>query len=287
MNRMANLSLQVLREFKKYRKMKIELIPAFLIFCVLSCNQQKDERKMTVKGDSCFFIDGADTINLGRISLKKNLFKNIDKELFPKIQNDGLEPPQQIQVYSEIEGIYINSKIFECFDEENGKVKKNDNAFDVLFIYPEISRYNFQFSQTVDYRIFHYLGFLYQDHSSLQNLPYSVRQIAKKDNNSILLSYVVKSNDVQEDTENADTLILSTFPSIRIQFSDNNLQNFQKSIEYIKLSNELSKGINLSVPANSLPQDIIELYLRELITNLINVKFKTKFKTYEMFKTIN
>lgn len=266
--------------------MKNKLIIVYLIFCIFSCNQQGNELKMTVKGDSCFFIDNKDTIKLGSIRLKKDLFQGLNTELFPNIQNDGMNPPQQIDVYYEIAGIYINSKIFDCFDLNNGSIKKIDNAFDILFIYPEMSRYNFQFSQVLGYRVFHYLGFLYQEPSCRQNLPYYVQYIAKRDNNGFLLTYIDKSNYMGE-KDKKDTLIFSTFPTVKIQFSDKNLGSFQQSIEYIKLSDEIIKEVNLSIPANSLPQDITELYLREIITQLVNIKFNSKLKTNDIIETLN
>lgn len=266
--------------------MKNKLITLLLIFCICSCNQQGKELKMRVKGDCCFFINSKDTIKLGSISHKKDLFQGLNTELFPNTQNDGMDPPQQIDVYNDIEGIYINSKIFDCFDLKNGSIKKIDNAFDILFIYPEMSRYNFQFSQTLGYRVFHYLGFLYQEPSCGQNLPYYVQYIAKRDNNSFLITYMDKSNYMGE-KDKKDTIIFSTFPTIKIEFSDKNLGSFQQSTEYIKLSDEIIKEVNFCIPANSIPQDITELYLREIITQLVNIKFNTKLKTNDIIETLN
>jgi hypothetical protein len=259
--------------------MKNKLIILLLLFC--SCNQQGKELKISIKGDFCFFINGKDTIKLGLISHKKDLFQGLNTELFPNIQNNGMDPPQQIDVYNDIEGIYINSKIFDCFDLKNGSIKKIDNAFDILFIYPEMSRYNSQFSQTLGYRVFHYLGFLYQEYSPGQNLPYYVQHITKKDDNSFLITYMDKSNYMGE-KDKKDTIIFSTFPTIKIEFSDKKLGSFQRSTEYIKLSDEIIKEVNFSIPANSIPQDISELYLKEIITQLVNIKFNTKLKTSDI-----
>ena len=95
------------------------LIVSIIFF--YSCNQQSRELKTTLKGNSFIIVDNNDTINLGCNSLKKDLFQGLSAELFPTIQNDGLNPPQQIDVYENIEGIYINSKIFDCFKLEDRK----------------------------------------------------------------------------------------------------------------------------------------------------------------------
>ena len=149
-----------------------------------------------------------------------------------------------------------------------------------------MSRYNFQFSQAMGYRVFHYLGFLYQEPSCNQNLPYYVQYITKRDNNSFLITYMDKSNYMGE-KDKIDTIIFSTFPTIKIEFSDNNLGSFQQSKEYIKLSDEIIKEVDLSIPAKSIPQDITEFYLREIITTLVNIKFNTKLKTNDIIETLN
>jgi len=95
-----------------------------------------------------------------------------------------------------------------------------------------------------------------------------------------------KSNYMGE-KDKKDTIIFSTFPTIKIEFSDKNLGSFQQSTEYIKLSDEIIKEVNFCIPANSIPQDITELYLREIITQLVNIKFNTKSKTNDIIETLN
>jgi len=95
-----------------------------------------------------------------------------------------------------------------------------------------------------------------------------------------------KSNYMGE-KDKIDTIIFSTFPTIKIEFSDNNLGSFQQSKEYIKLSDEIIKEVDLSIPAKSIPQDITEFYLREIITTLVNIKFNTKLKTNDIIETLN
>jgi len=93
------------------------------LLSIYSCDEQGVNNKMAVKGDCCFFINDKDSVKLGSVSLNKNLFQGLNIELFPNLQFEGSQPPQQIDVYSDIEGIYINSKIFDCFDLNNGSIK--------------------------------------------------------------------------------------------------------------------------------------------------------------------
>ena len=269
--------------------MKNIIILVLLLFYTSSCNQQSNELKLNIIDVDSYLINGDDTVKLGNNSLKKDLFQGLNSELYPTIQNDGSNPPNRIDVYDEIEGIYINSKIFNSFKSENGQIKKIDDEFDILFIYPEMSRYNFQFSEVLGYRIFHYLGYLYSDPSNGQNLPYYVQKITQMDKNSLNITYTDNSNFISNSVDKLnkiDSLVFSTYPAIKIDFSNKDLIGFQKSSQYIKLSDELLKDINISIPTNSIPQDINELYLREVITKLVNKKFNLNLKTNEILEKI-
>ena len=254
-----------------------------LILTFSSCNKQSKGLNLSIKDDKSFLINSEDTIKIGNNSLKKNLFQGLNSELYPTIQNDGTNPPNRLEVYDEIEGIYINSKIFNCFNFENGEITKIDNEFDIFFIYPEMSRYNFQFSETLGYRIFHYLGYLYEEPSNRQNLPYFVKNITQKDYNSLVITYTDNSNTMDKRNK-VDTLIMSTYPAIKFEFLINNLNDFQKSTQYIKLSDDILNEINITIPKNSMPQDINELYLKEIITKLLNKKFNTSINTNQILE---
>jgi hypothetical protein len=266
--------------------MRYILILSLLIIVSCSSPNFRNEREIKIKNNICFLTDNNDTLKLGVKSLEKDLFQGLNAELFPNIQYDGMQPPQEIGVYDEIQGIYINSKLYDCFKIENGHIKKTDNEFDILFIYPEVSRYNFQYGGTLGYRIFHYLGYLYQEPSSRQNLPYYVQNITKLNSNKLLISYVDNSNYFGE-KDKKDTLVFSTFPNLKMEFYYNNLAGFQKSNEYIKLSEDVIKDVNITIPFNTLPQDITELYMREIITHLVNLKFNKKLNTNKIIEKLN
>lgn len=256
---------------------------ALLLYLTCSCTQQRNEMKLNIVDINSYLINGEDTVNLGNNTFKKDLFQGLKAELFPTIQNDGSNPPDRIDIYDEIEGIYINSKIFDSFRAEKGEITKIDNNFDILFIYSEMSRYNFQFSETLSYRIFHYSGYLYAELSNRQNLPYFVNKITQKDNNSLLMTYTDKSN-FMGNMNNIDTLVFSTYPAIKFEFSNKDLSGIQKSSLYIKLSDDILNEINISTPPNTIPQDINELYLREIITKLLNKKFNSSLNTNEILE---
>ena len=263
--------------------MKKNVVLFLLILTFISCNKQSKGLNLSTKDDKSYLIDSEDTIKLGNNNLSKNLFQGLNSELYPTIQNDETNPPNRLDVYDEIEGIYINSKIFNCFNFENGEITKNDNEFDILFIYPEMSRYNFQFSETLGYRIFHYLGYLYEEPSNGQNLAYFVKKITQKDNNSLFMTYTDNSNTMDKRNK-VDTLIMSTYPTIKFEFLNNNLSDFQKSTQYIKLSDDILNEIYITIPKNSIPQDINELYLKEIITKLLNKKFNTNLNTNQILE---
>ncbi len=263
--------------------MKNYAVLLLLVLSFISCNKHSKDIKLIIKDDNSYLINGEDTIKLGNNSLKKDLFQGLNAELYPTIQNDGSNPPDRIDIYDEIEGIYINSKIFDSFRAEKGEITKIDNNFDILFIYPEMSRYNFQFSETLSYRIFHYSGYLYTEPSNRQNLPYFVNKITQKDNNSLLMTYTDKSN-FMGNMNNIDTLVFSTYPAIKFEFSNKDLSGIQKSSLYIKLSDDILNEINISTPPNTIPQDINELYLREIITKLLNKKFNSSLNTNEILE---
>jgi hypothetical protein len=265
--------------------MKYLFIIVPLIVCGCSFPKHEKEYDVISNGDSSYFVNSKDTINLGMNCFEKDLFLGLNTELFPNIQNEK-QFPEQIGVYDEIEGIYINSRLFDHFELEHSRINKKDNDFDILFIYPEISRYNFQFSEILSYRIFDYSGFLYQEPSARQNLPYYVQNISIINNNQLLITYIDKSS-YMSDKNKIDTLIFSTYPHIKFEFSDKDLMSLQQSTEYIKLSEEVLEEMNFSIPANSLPQDVTELYLTEVVTRLVNLKFDTKFKTNEIIETLN
>ena len=138
----------------------------------------------------------------------------------------------------------------------------------------------------MNYRIFHYFGSFYQEPSNGENLPYDIKTIKKNNDNSFSVTYVDNSNYLNL-TGSIDTLIFYTFPNIKIEFSNDNLTNFQKSKDYIKLTDEILEGISVPIPTNSLPQDVTEFYLTEIITKLLNIKFKTNFKTREIFESLH
>jgi hypothetical protein len=122
--------------------------------------------------------------------------------------------------------------------------------------------------------------------SPLKKVEQQDRTHKKVFDNSILLTYVDKSNFLGEN-DKKDTLRFTTFPTIRIELSDNNLRCFQLSTDYIKLADEFLEAVNFTLPANTLPQDITELYMREIATRLVNAKFKISFKTNEIIDILN
>ena len=267
--------------------MKDIIIVIFLVFSVSSCFNKGNEQTIIVNGDFCYFSERNDTLKLGNISFKKEFFQSANPIIFSNIQKYELSPKSEIDILNSIEGIYINSKMFDSFVIKNGKPQKNDNSFDILFIYPEVSRYNFQFNETLGIRIFHYFGFLYAERSNGQNLSYYVQSIKKTNNNNLLLQYIDKSTSTinsGEGEDKLDSLDLSTFPKIKFNFSNKNLESFQSSKNYIKLSDEIIKEIKLSLSPGMLPQDINELYLREIVTKLVNINFRTNFSTNEIIE---
>lgn len=267
------------------KKLYIISLIIFSIFQACSSPKHENEQNMIFREKSCYFINNKDSIKLGNLSLEKDLFKEMKTELFPNIQyEEEGQPPHQKKAYEEIQGIYINSKIFDSFIMEGEKIKKVGNDFDVLFIFPEKRRYNFQFNEVIRYRVFHYLGFLYQDPSSRQNLPCYVKNITKLNDNSIIISYEDKSNYMR-DRDKMDSLIFTTCPNIKLEFSNENVKGFQKTTEYIKLSENM-QNISLSVPTYSLPQDITEIYITEIITHLINLKYNSQYKTSDIIEKL-
>jgi hypothetical protein len=270
--------------------MKKQYLILFIIVCLFSCNNQDKEHKIKVLDDKCYMVNSNDTMMIGDIRLKKALFQSLNTDLLSIIQNkefDEFNPSEEETLMdNSITGVYINSKIFDCFELKNGTINKIDNSFDILFIYPEMSRYNFQFSHSLGYRVLHYLGFLYQEPSCNQNLPYYVQNIIKRDDNSFLMTYSDKTTCLNLN-DKEDSLIFSTYPKIKIEFSNKNLEGFQQSKEYFKLSDEIIKEVYITIPANTLPQDINELYIREIVTQIINIKFNTKLKTKDIVGTLD
>lgn len=252
----------------------------FLLVMMLvsfSCSQEKDAGSLIRKGNQSLIIHNTDSVILGVNTLKKDLFKGLGIEFFPKNQYQEGGPPRPIDVYNEFEGIYINQKLFDCFEKRNGHTIKISNTFDVVYIYPEESRYNFFFNQKTNYRVFHYLGCLYQTASPQQNLPYYVQSIFQKDNNCLLFTYKDRSSFVDQgvDLGKVDSITFSTFPEIKIDFSNSNLKLWQRSNRYIKLSEDILKDMNLKISYLSSPQDITELYIREIVTKIVNLKNNT------------
>jgi len=257
------------------------LLLTLLFFCC-SCKKNKEQVLMS-KGDSYFFNNGKDSILIGRKNLDSNLFQRCSNELFPNgILAKSIEPGNSENISDYITGIYMNSKMLDCFELVDGKPKKQSNEFDFIYVYPEISRYNFQIYQNLGYRIFHYTGNLFQEPSSRENLPYYVQKITKINGNKISFFYINKSDALITDW-NIDTLTLSTFPTIQFNFFNEDDKNFQGTTNsYIKLSKEITSDMNVLFSTSELPQDMTELYLSEIITKLVNLKYNTKFKKSEI-----
>ena len=235
---------------------------------------------MIFKEDHCYLVNQDDTTEIGIISLGKYLFKEMNTNLFPKVFADANKPPQVEDIFFDIAGIYVNERIYDYFRLKDEIPVKIENSFDVIFIFPEISRYNFQFSEIVNFRIFHYFGYFYQEYSSSENLPYFVNRITKHDNNSAVISYQDKTNSLGY---YEDSLILTTYPRIMIKFNNPSIKPFQPSEKYIKISNERS-DIELSIPVDQLPQDMTEKYITEIITKLVNLKYNSNFTSSQIMR---
>lgn len=265
----------------------IVVIVAMIFFHCHAFSQSAKESKLILRGNNYFFQNNEDSIKIGTSSLSKDLFKDLAPNLFPNIQYSGIEPQQPIDVYYEIAGIYVSLKLFDCFTIENGKPKKQSNDFDVLLIYPEESRYNFQFNNITGYRIFHYHGFFYQVPSSRENLSYFIMDISisKYKKNTVVLKYVDKSNYIKGENT-IENMVLTVCPTISIEFKDKNQQVIQPNNQYILLSEDFNKNINVSIPGWILPQDFLEIYIQEIITHLINLKYSTNYKTEEIIEKL-
>ena len=59
-------------------------------------------------------------------------------------------------------------------------------------------------------------------------------------------------------------MVLTVFPTIRIEFKDKNQQIIQQNNQYILLSEDFNKKINVSTPGWILPQDFLEIYIQEI-----------------------
>jgi len=254
-----------------------------IIFHWHGFSQSTKESKLILRGNNYFLKNSEDSIKIGTSALSMDLFKDLPANLYPNIQSTGIEPKQPIDIYFDIAGVYVSSKLFDCFTVENGKPKKQLNDFDVLFVYPEVSRYNFQFYNITGYRIFHYYGFFYQVPSSSENLSYFVTDIniSKYIKNTLVFKYLDKSNYIKGDSI-IENMVLTVYPKISIEFKNNDQQVIQPSNQYILLSEDLNEKINFSLPGWILPQDFLEIYIQEIITHLINLKYFTNFKTVEM-----
>lgn len=265
---------------------------AFLIsstfFC--SCNQNFNNQILLEEGDHCFFIENNDSIKFGNINLKENLFQNSDTSLFPNIQEDLNNQLIESNILIDtIQGIYINKSLFDCFEMRDGKIIKINNAFDIVFLYPELSRYNYQVSRLTNYKVVSYFGFMFVEPSPRQNLPMVVHSVNKINDNELSIIYNEKTS-LFDDSYVLDTISLKLFPKIQMKYSNTNLQSFQlhgDSSEYIKLKDEFISGINIPIPDYTFPQDVTELYLREIITKVLNLKYKTNFKTEEIIEVLD
>jgi len=252
---------------------QINILFLLLNILIISC---RNEMKLNNEDTKLLLANNSDTVIIGKTSLKKDLFDTINKKLYPDIKLDGIQPYHALFYYYEIEGIYINSNIFNCFNLKNG-VPKINNVFDVIYIYPEISRYNFQFSDIVDYRIIHYNSYFYRQRSSSENLPYYIKEIIAINKNQIMIIFQDKSNYIDNDFYGIknDTLYFSTYPSLKMDFNIKKAETTTN--KYFKLAEGLGK-VNLTTQLVSLPQDINELYINEVITKLINLRYGTNYE---------
>ena len=106
-----------------------------------------------------------------------------------------------------------------------------------------------------------------------------VNSIIKKDDNSLFISFTDKANF---HVEEKDTIIMTIYPEIKLEgFRD---RQFHPTDVFFKATDELSSKVKLKVPYISSPQDLTEIYITELITELLNLKYDTKFTSEEIFE---
>lgn len=258
-------------------KIKATGIKIMIAFLPLLFSCRTKERQFVVSGDKCFMVSNADSLHIGSVYLDEGLFREYDSLIFPDENADIMLNPVIEKSLDKIVGIYINSRIFDCFQLTNGVINKMSNAFDVYLIYSEITRYNFQFGRAVGYRVSHYTGNFYQELSSSENLPYFVYNIVKQDDNSFKLTFVDKSNYMANHNQSEDLRFIA-YPRIQIENPNSTLVNIFGSSHYFKLSDKIIEETDISLKGYMLPQDYTEEFITEVITKLINLKYNINIK---------
>lgn len=248
-----------------------------------SCNQKIKENEIFISNDSINIkaLDG--NINLGKIYLKNDTHFTgiINNQNFNDINNQNFFGSDHNLAI--LEGIYINRSIFDCFEIIDNDVFVVDPSFDILYIYPEISRYNFQFMSKINYRIFQYHGWFYRENSSRSNLSWNVKEFDLSNDN---FKIYFENNSTTLNSQTIDTLKLTYHPRIKVKYFNERMNsnfNYGK-YEYFKLNKELFKDININISIENLPQDNLEYLFNEIVTKIINLKYNTDYSTQDFFK---
>lgn len=144
--------------------------------------------------------------------------------------------------------------------------------FDILYLYAEVDRYNYQFSSDSAYRIFQYNGWMFRKGSARQNLSHDVKA-ARFSNDGVILYY------------DNDSLKITLKPKIDVTYYDqNDIGNFAHGQYYKKLDPAFVNGLQITISEYDYPQDYLEKMGNELVTKILNQKFSTHLKSYQIMK---